>query len=303
MIGRPRQICLSAGALCAWLVSAGANAAPQTFNTALPVAQDTFVFRGQFLYRKASDNSSPAGGTVEVRGAVSVLGYGVTGKFAAFAALPYLDKTLARAATGGARIARGASGFGDARLFGRYTAFRDDAPGRTFRIAPFAGIEMPTGDDNDSDGQGRLPAMLQPGSGSWDPFGGVVVTYQALAYQIDAQALYKANTRANGFAFGDEARLDVSVQYRLGPRALGAGSTAFLYGVLEGNLLHHARDAVAGVDDPDSGGTAFFLSPGMQYVTRRWIAEAVVQVPLVQDLNGDALADDIVVRAGFRINF
>jgi hypothetical protein len=38
-------------------------------------------------------------------------------------------------------------------------------------------------------------------------------------------------------------------------------------------------------------------------VTRRWVAEAIVQVPVVQELNGTALEDNFIVRAGFRVNF
>lgn len=286
-----------------FIASAAATAAPQTFNTALPVAEGEFVFCEQFLYRKASGDPSPADREVGVLGAISVLGYGVTGDFAAFAVLPYLDKELDLTTAGGARITRSTSGIGDARLFGRYTVYRDDAPGRTFRIAPFAGIEMPTGDDDDSDGQGWLPATLQLGSGSWDPFGGVVMTYQTLDYQIDAQASYKINTEANGFEFGDEAQLDASLQYRLWPRELGPGVPGFLYGVLEGNLRYRGKNEIGGIDDPDSGGTSLFLAPGLQYVTKRWIVEAIVQVPIVQDLNGDVLEDDFTVRAGFRVNF
>ena len=283
--------------------AATANAAPQTFNTALPVAQGEFVFREQFVYRRAADDPSPADREVEVLGAISVLGYGVTADLAIFGAFPYLDKELKLTTPGGARVTRDTSGIGDARLFGRYTVYRDDAPGRTFRVAPFLGLELPTGDDDDRDSLGALPPTLQLGSGSWDPFGGIVVTYQTLDFQIDAQASYKVNTGANGFEFGDEARLDLSLQYRLWPRELGTGTPGFLYSVLEGNLIRRGRNEIAGIDDRNSGGVSFFLSPGLQYVTRRWIAEAIVQVPVVQSLNGSALEEDFVTRVGFRVNF
>jgi len=46
-----------------------------------------------------------------------------------------------------------------------------------------------------------------------------------------------------------------------------------------------------------------FAAPGLQYVTRRWIAEAIVQIPVFQDLNGTALKDSFTARAGFRVNF
>lgn len=280
-----------------------ARAAPETFNTALPVAKGDFVFREQFLYQRASDDPSPADREVEVLGAVSVLGYGVTGDLAVFGVVPYLDKELDETTASGQRVGRSTRGIGDARLFGRYTVFRDDARGRTFRVAPFAGLELPTGDDDDSDSLGTLPATLQLGSGSWDPFAGVVATYQTLDFQIDVSGSYEINTEANGFEFGDEARLDASLQYRLWPRELGGGVPSFLYGVVEGNLIHKERNEVGGADDRDSGGTALFIAPGLQYVTKRWIVEAIVQLPAFQDLNGSALEDDFIVRAGFRVNF
>lgn len=280
-----------------------AEGAPQTFNTALPVAKGEFVFRQQFLYRKAEGDPSAANRDLEVLGGVSVLGYGATGDLALFGVVPFLDKSLDLTTPGGARVSRDTSGLGDIRLFGRYTAFHADARGRTFRIAPFAGVELPTGDDDDADSLGRLPAPLQLGSGSWDPFFGVVATWQTLDYQIDAQASYKLNTEANGFEFGDELHLDVSLQYRLWPRELGPGVPGFLYGVLEGNFVHQARNEIGGADDPDSGGERLFISPGLQYVTRRWVVEAIVQLPVAQGLNGSALEDDVIVRAGFRINF
>jgi hypothetical protein len=131
-------------------------AAPETFNTALPVAKGEFVFRGQFVYRKASDDPSSADREVEILGAISVLGYGVTGDLAVFGAVPYLDKELDMTTPGGQRVTRSTNGIGDARLFGRYTVFKNNFPGGNFRIAPFAGIELPTGDDDDSDSLGTL---------------------------------------------------------------------------------------------------------------------------------------------------
>ncbi len=289
----------------AWMALAtlSAHAAPQTFNTALPVAEGSFVFREQVFIKSATDDPSPANRAVTVTGSVSVLGYGITGRLAAFAALPLLHKELDVTMPGGMRVNRQASGIGDARLFGRYTLYTDNAPGRTFRIASFAGLELPTGESRGTDSLGLLPATFQLGSGSWDPFFGVVTTYQTLDFEIDVQASYKVNMPANGFEFGDEARLDGSLQYRLWPRELTGDISGFLYGVLEANLIYRARNEIGGVQAANSGGTSLFLAPGLQYVTRRWIAEAIVQLPAFQNLNGTALKDDYTVRAGFRLNF
>ena len=294
----------SAYLACLFAISwvSSAPAAPQTFNTALPVAQGEFVFREQFVLDQSGDDPSGANRDRTAWALVSVLGYGATPDLALFGIVPYVDKSL-EATQGGVRRERSASGLGDASLFGRYTVYHRDWPGRTLRVAPFVGLELPTGEDDERDGFGRLPPSVQPGSGSWDPFGGLVLTYQTLDFQVDAQASYKANTEANGFEFGDVARLDGSLQYRLWPRELGAGVPGFLYGVLEANLIHQDKNQTGGSNDPNSGGLSLFVLPGLQYVTKRWIVEAGVQLPVFQDLNGTALEKDYIFRAGFRFNF
>lgn len=276
--------------------------APITFNTALPVHQGGWVLREQLLYMKAADDSTPANRDMRVFGAMSVLGYGVTRDVALFGMLPWLDKQLDMNMSG-QDVTRREQGIGDFMLMGRYTAYERNSPGRTLRVAPFLGVKSPTGEDNARDGLGRLPPPVQPGSGSWDWFGGAVVTYQTLDFQIDGQVNYRANRAADGFQAGDLTSVDASLQYRLWPRSLGGGVPAFLYGVFEVNLVDAAKDRIMGTADPNSGGTTLYLSPGLQYATRKWIVETGVQIPVVQHLHGTALQSDYVVTTGFRINF
>ncbi len=297
-----RLTCLYLACILATSWAAAARAAPESFNTALPVAEGEFVFREQFILDQSGDDPSGADRDRTAWVLVSVLGYGATSDLALFGVVPYVDRSL-DITQGSARRTRSASGLGDISLFGRYTVFRRDWPGRTLRVASFAGLELPTGDDDETDSFGRLPASVQPGSGSWDPFGGLVLSYQTLDFEVDAQASYRANTKANDFEFGDVARLDGALQYRLWPRELGSGVPGFLYGVLEANLIHRDKDQVSGTNDPDSGGLSLFILPGLQYVTKRWIVETGVQIPVVQDLNGTALEKDTIFRAGFRLNF
>lgn len=278
------------------------TAAPITFNTALPVGKTQFVHREQVVVRSFEADRSDAERDLGVSGLVSVLGYGVTPKLALFAALPYWDKDFLVTTTTG-RFDRSSDGIGDLSMFARYTLHQADALHRTFRVAGFVGVKAPTGDDDDADQLGRLPVPLQAGTGSWDGFMGMVVTYQTLPYQLDAQISYTANGSAQHFEAGDTLRGDVSLQYRLWPKELGADTHGFLYGVLEANVIDRQHDQVLGVADPNSGGTSLYISPGLQYVARRWILEAGLQVPLSQDLNGTALETDYVFTIGYRANF
>lgn len=284
--------------------TAAVQAAPNTFNTALPVAQEEFIWREQAVFRERSDDG-PLAREVSVQALASVLGYGVTPKLAVFGVLPFFfDKSLAVTTPMG-RIDRDTDGLGDLSLFGRYTAYQHDFAGGTVRIAPFLGVTAPTGDDNDRDRLGELPRPLQAGDGAWDGFGGVVTTYQTLQYQLDAQVLYRENGRHDGFAAGDEARFDASLQYRIWPRSLAgvSGTPGFVYVLLESNLVHRERNEVGGGSDQNSGGSQWLVAPGLQYIDRRWIFEGTVQLPAASNPHGDALEDDAIVRVGFRRNF
>lgn len=279
-----------------------AAAAPISFNSALPVARDEFVWRQQMRWQHADDAGRGADRSMRATAAISVLGYGVSHKLALFAALPYTDKSLTMTTPGG-RIRRDSSGVGDATVFARYTLWQRDAPARTLRLAGFGGVTAPTGADDARDRLGRLPQRLQDGSGAWNPLAGLVATWQTLDVEIDGQLSYRDNREANAFEAGDETRLDLSSQVRLWPQQLSGGVPSVLYGVLELNLLHQGRDRFAGQRDNDSGGDSVALSPGVQYITRRWVFEALAQIPLSQQLHGAALRSDPTVTAGIRFVF
>lgn len=83
------------------LASAGpAAAGPITFNTALPVAKDTFVARLQAIHREREDDIA-GGRNVEIDGGVAALGYGITGDWTGIAIVPWLDKELVVDTPGG----------------------------------------------------------------------------------------------------------------------------------------------------------------------------------------------------------
>ena len=58
---------------------------------------------------------------------------------ALFGIVPVAERKLELTTAGGARVTRKDSGLGDIRAFARYTAYKLNMPGQTFRIAPFAG--------------------------------------------------------------------------------------------------------------------------------------------------------------------
>ncbi len=296
------RFCLSGLTLSALLWPIFLSAAPITFNTALPVAKGEFLFREQLIVNQSGADPSAANRDRTETATVTALGYGINRRWTVFAILPYRDIDL-NLESGGLRVNRNNNGLGDLSMFTRYTAYQKDQLGQTFRIAPFAGFKSPTGQDNARDNLGTLPPPVQVATGSWDVFGGVVLTWQTLQYQTDVQISYRINNAANGFQSGNIARLDGSYQYRLWRSKASGGLPDYLYAVMEVNLINQARNRINGNDDPNSNGTRLFLSPGIQYVTKRWMAETAIQIPVKQNLNGTALENDYILRASIRFNF
>lgn len=279
-----------------------AFAAPVTFNTALPVAEGEAIIRIQSRYLRSTGDPTTMDRELTVWAVPIVLAYGVTKDLTLFAVAPYLDKEL-RLTTASGRLTRGGSGLGDTTFIARYIVWKRDRLGETIRIAPFAALKAPTGDDDTQDALGRLPRPLQLGSGSWDYTLGAVTTWQTFKRQLDGSVSYRFNTKADGFSFGDEARVELSYQRRLLPHKLGPGLPDFLYGVIESSLVWRGKNEISGVVDKDSGGTTLYLTPAVQYVTRRMVVEAAIQLPVLQELNGNALENDFTGILSFRANF
>jgi hypothetical protein len=293
-------VILSCGILA---TSAGPGfAASITFNTALPVTKGQGIVRVQWKVIEFGADSTSLDRDLTVRVAPVVGVWGLTRRLALFGIAPVFDKDL-QVSTPLGRRTRSVSGVGDVTLLARYTAYQRDELGNTLRIAAFFGVDVPTGEDDASDALGRLPQPLQLGSGAWDYNLGAIVTRQTLGWQIDSSLSYKVNTEANDFEFGEEARLDFSYQKRLLPRKLGSGVPAFVYGVLESNVLWQDSNEIGGSTDADSGGATLYLAPGIQYVRRRFVAEGAVQIPVFQDLNGAALETDFIATLSLRANF
>ncbi len=268
------------------LLSGASWAAPIATNTALPLSADEIIIREQFVMTRSSDSIGGTPRKVEQFEFRTVLGYGATSKLALFGVLPLVDVSREFGDVSASEF-----GLGDASLFARYEVFRSDQPGRTVRISPYAGVRLPTGRDG------------KTGDGSVDVFGGVIVTFASTQWVLDTQLRYDLNREADGFKRGDSTSFETSFQYRLVPGRVTQDTKAFVFGVLELSANHYDRNRMGGITDPNSGGFQLYLTSGLQYATRRWIADLGVKVPVVNDLNGTALEPDYSILTSIRINF
>jgi len=271
------------------------HAAPITFNSAMPVSDDDAVYRLQTTTLRATGDPSSLNRDLTVQATAVVGAYGWNPDVALIGVAPYLDKEQTRSTW---NSPRGDVGLGDVKGLVRYTAYRNNYRRGQTAVAPFVSLEAPTGEHE----KAGLPRPLQLGSGSWDPSFGVV--FQKAGFHVSqfASISYQENTEADGFEFGDVFEANYAYQAVL--REYGTNeSYSQLMGLVELNLEDQERHVNNGVANPNTGGTYLFLSPGLQYIQRRRVLEISVQLPVEQNLHGDALEKDFLVTVGGRWNF
>ncbi len=254
---------------------------------ALPVARGEGIWRSQLRLALAGDDPSPADRERRSWVAPQTLALGITPRLTTFATLPVLVNGRLRSRTG---TTRSDAAGGDLTLLVRYTPWWDDyAPLSTRRLALLAGVKLPTGAD-------RL------GTPTFDPLLGGVATWAFDRHEIDLDVLATVSTRRHGFRQGAALRYDLAYRYRLWPERFGRGQLQ-LNGILELNGRAADSDHDEGRRVRSSGGHRLFVAPGIQLVSRRFILEASLQLPLLQQLRGAQLDQEFVAVLGVRIPF
>ena len=110
------------------LVISTTQAAPMTFNTALPVSKGEFLVRQQIVVTQSGDDPSSANRDRTETAGVTAFAYGINSNLSVFAVLPYRDIEL-KSDIADQRITRRNSGLGDIDVFGRYI-FQQKKPSR-----------------------------------------------------------------------------------------------------------------------------------------------------------------------------
>ena len=185
------------------------------------------------------------------------------------------------------------SGIGDLRLFAKYLVYQYDRKNKTIRVASKAGVKLPTGAEKD------VPAL---GTGSTDFFFTTVAGWVEGRVGVYLEGIYNLNTSKGSVDFGNSFSYNLAFGYRLLPAVYEIYPSPQLNAYLEINGTTAAKSEVNGVTNENSGGTTIFLSPGIQYVGgRRWLIEASLQYPIVNEPNGTQLGTDWTVSFGARI--
>lgn len=197
-------------------------------------------------------------------------------------------------------VHKDSKGIGDITLFSKYHF--DFFENRYHETALLFGLKLPTGNTYAKDKNSeRFETEHQPGSGSWDPLMGVVITKRYKLLSFNANFLYTFVTEgAQKTNLGNLINYNIAISHRVGGVTGHSHSTNtdthhdhtshlnLLWDLIfEINGENKQKLTAAGIEDDNSGGSLLYLSPGLRLtVNNRWAASLLVGFPVYQDLNG-----------------
>lgn len=183
------------------------------------------------------------------------------------------------------------SGFDDFFILGKYKAYRRNTTHHILGIAPTLGMEMPTGGNEFS-------------SETWDLTAGVYVSWRTGGWANDFNMAYTWNgitgRSKNGLVPGDKGMIDVAFAYQF---SIGGSAYASLTPVLELNYDYTTAAQLEGDNVHDTGGSVFYVSPGLKYTIPSLVVEGLIRVPASWDQNGIQSDPALVLLAGIRLLF
>jgi len=248
------------------------------------------------LYDGSDKVSDPLDRTRREQRAVASVDHGFTPDLTVSALVPFVNKQL-DSNLGDVS----SSGLGDMALLAKYRYYQKDWPRGSFNLAVAGGVETPTGKTDASDGGATLPAPLQPGSGSWDPFFALTLTTSMSRWRFDGLAFYKWNTEGTqNYDDGDFLALQAAAAYRFWFEKYPGPSASARLGL---QWREEGQDRLDGAIVPNTGLDQLLARTGLSWHPKPGIDVGLaVDFPLHTDVVGQQLALDLrtILAVGFR---
>ena len=202
--------------------------------------------------------------------------YGLTGDWAVGIELPYVNKEAGPVS---------ASGRGDIKVFTKYRFWRNDTLGAQESAAVLLKVKLDTANGNAN------PAL---GTGTTDTILGLTYGYEGRKWYRWASVRYRLNgTNDAGLQRGEKVLFDLVGGIRFRPTGYLEADTVWL---LELNGEYGDRADLNGINVANTGGTEWFVSPGIFWTKRNFAIKAGVQIPIVSNLNGAQNESDVRVN-------
>lgn len=257
-----------------------------------------------FVERQHLSLQTPDGRSLEITQYVTPLAlvYGFHPQWTVILAQPYITADI-RGRAGNATMRRDLNGLGDSQAIVQYDGlYQRNVPGGLTRLAGVFGVGLPTGARRFSTG-----ALAYTG-------GLIFEKVARLRYAFTSDFEYTINTANDqGMDIGNLARFDAAPAYFLISRERPAPGASWLrktfdrafhngaYVMLEFNGAWRAHAFDRGNRIPNTGGTTFSISPGIQYfLSPKLLVEFSAPIPAIKALNGIQPRPDSTFLVGFR---
>ncbi len=200
--------------------------------------------------------------------------YGITGDWAVGVDVPYKFKDDA---------GNTSSGKGDVALFTKYRFWRKDSLALQESAAVLLKVITDTADKKFS-------------KGTTDTIVGLTYGYEGRKWYRWASARYRLNGTSNGLDRGDKILIDFVGGIRPEPRGYLESDTVWL---LELNGEYGQQAKLNGSTVANTGGSEWFISPGIFWTKRNFAIKAGVQIPIAHKLNGSQEESDYRAKVSF----
>ncbi|NOY66685.1 MAG: transporter [Gammaproteobacteria bacterium] len=205
--------------------------------------------------------------------------YGITGDWALGVNIPYALKD------NGANTSNGMS---DLSVFTKYRFWRKDSLGLQESAAVFMKVITDTASSS------KTPALDK---GTTDTILGLTYGYEGRKWYRWSSIRYRFNGKNNaGVNRGDKILLDFVGGIRPTPTGYLEPDTVWL---LELNGEYGQKAGLNGTSLANTGGTEWFISPGIFWTKRNFAIKAGVQIPITSNLNGNQPESDYRAKVTF----
>jgi hypothetical protein len=223
-------------------------------------------------------HTDKSNGEREIEAALE-LSYGITGDWAAGIEIPYLFKQEDN---------NNNQGLSDINIFTKYRFWRKDSLALQESAALLFKVKISNGDRN------QTPAL---GTGTTDSILGLTYGYEGRRWYRWASLRYRHNgTNHLGLHRGNTILMDFVGGIRPQLTAYTEPDTVWL---LELNAEFSERSDLNNSAISNTGGNQWFLSPGIFWTKRNFAIKAGVQIPIINNLNGNQKQDDYRAKIVF----
>ena len=226
-------------------------------------------------FEVAAEIESEKAGTEKEQVLALEVTYGITGDWAVGVDVPYNFKDDA---------GNTSSGKGDVALFTKYRFWRQDSLALQESAAVLLKVITDTADKKFS-------------KGTTDTIVGLTYGYEGRKWYRWASARYRFNgTNEAGVDRGDKILIDFVGGIRPEPRGYLESDTVWL---LELNGEYGQQAKLNGATVANTGGSEWFISPGIFWTKRNFAIKAGVQIPIAHNLNGSQEESDYRAKVSF----